>query len=65
MIGAIAQVQDSTLTSSRIEEGHQLLTEHINLLTTLVIAVVVIGSALLIRYALFERRRNKTKKADE
>jgi purine-cytosine permease-like protein len=58
MILLQVQQNDSTVLTP-VEKGHNLIAEHIHLLTLLTAAIVVIGTVLLIRYYFIDRNRKR------
>ncbi len=64
-MSVILQVQDSTMVSPSVEEGHAVLAEYVNLLTIFVAGIIVLGLVLLIRYFWSDRRKQNRNKNGE
>lgn len=50
-MAVLLQIADTT----KVAEGHQLITDQINVLTVVITAIVVIGLILIVRYIVKEK----------
>lgn len=59
-LGILGQVSDTLSVQERTEIGHSVLGEQINVFTIVVTVIIIAGGVLLIRYAIKERRSQKS-----